>query len=506
MDQLIRLREILSIPILVLLILPHMADSGTGGRDSHPENARSGACGNVAFIGRGQSSRLPDQYQAAVVDPGPHQQYLARLAMSQLPEITCQAVEGIAFVARPLTQGAKALVNSTTPDLIIVSAAPGFASEEELNVKFTVLAGENSEQRARDKLAADLRVWPETIQAIMHEAGHNVSYLIDSVTEGTSVRQAWEPGAVAAAREAVDRTRLSGGLLKEWARLNEGFADADLGLEYDESRLQDSTVEPPTGFFTNYGGNSAGEDIAEMSSWLAFIPFHKQFTLGDIETLDIGFYPEIQPALPYKTACEKLSATTGDGIPGDLAAVYTKANFLVDLGVAKEEDLKACIGDGTIGLKRTGNDAGFEVFRGSDWNIINEYKGGLTMLRKPESVWIAAKNSITKNGKEYPAILELSIRIEDDGYPRGLYRIRACKAFFNPTVESLLPDADVALHLWVQGVPSNSFCAFTALVLVSRARKGLLEGAIVLQRLIKLSVPPVPEKPEPPIQYTFVVK
>ncbi|REJ78801.1 MAG: hypothetical protein DWQ47_04990 [Acidobacteria bacterium] len=431
---------------------------------------------------------------------------VVRLALERLPEFTCKAVEGIAFVARPLPKAAKALVNSTTPDLIIVSAAQGFASEEDLDVKFTVFEGENSEQRAKDKLAADLRVWPETIQAIVHEAAHCATYLIDSVTEGTTQRQAWEAGAVAAAREIVESTRLKGGLLKEWNRVNESFEDADLGGEYDETRLQDSSIEPPGGFFTNYGGHSPEEDIAETASWLAFLPFHKEFKLADIETLDIGFYPDLRPAYPSNTACEQLSATDTVTIPGGLAAVFTKMNFLVDLGLVTEDDFRSCIGTGKIGLQRAGSETGFEVFGGADRRIINEYKTGFTMLRKEDSVWIAGKNSITREGKEYPAILELSLRIEDDGYPRGLYEIVACKAFLNPTVERLLPDADASMHLWVQGVPSNSFCAFTALVLVTRARRGLLEGAVVLQRLIKLSVPPVPEKPDPPVIYTFVVR
>jgi hypothetical protein len=342
----------------------------------------------------------------------------------------------------------------------------------------------------------------------MHEAGHNATYLLDSVTEDSQIPDVWDSGAVAAANAAIERTRLKGGFQKEWERLNEGFEDEDLSSEYDESRLQDPKVAPPKGFMSYYGGHSVEEDIAEVESWLAFLPFYENFKLSDISTLDIGYFPDLQPAFELKTACEKLSATRGVGIPGDLASVYTKANLLVDLGMVKEEDMKACIGQGTVGLKRVdrGSGKGFQVFDGNDWSILNEYDQGLTMLRKEDSVKILAKNVITRDGKEYPAILELILRIENDGYPRGLYAIKKCEAFLYSALRMLIPDSDAAFSLYVEGVRSNSFCAFTALVLVSRARRGLIEGAVVLQRLVKFSVPPVPEKPEPPIQYTFVVK
>lgn len=463
------------------------------------------SCQDVKILTRGQGSLLPKQYRSAIVEAGPNQKLVAALAMSRLTDLGCKAVEGIAFVNVILPQGAKALVNSKTPDLIIVSAARGFASETDLDVKFTVFTGENSAERARNKLAADLRIWPETVQAIMHEAGHNVTYLIDSVTEGSTVEKAWEPGATAAAKEAVQRTRLKGGFLKEWKRVNEGFQDNGLGGEYDASRLQDSSLEPPNGFFTNYAGKNAEEDIAETASWIAFLPFQENLRLVDISTLDLGYYPDLRLAFPSKTACESLRATDKVGIAGNLAAVYTKAYFLVDLGIVRESDLESCIGNGKIGLKRTGSAPGFEVYRDTNWKIINEYRQGLSMIRRDDSIWIGAKNVITKNGKTHPAILELVIRIEDDGYPRGLYKINRCAGFLPSSLQKLVPDADAAFHLTVQGVKSNSFCAFTALVLVTRAKVGILEGAVVLQRLVKFSFPPVQEKPEPPVQYTFLV-
>lgn len=510
----------LALAICVFTAVPFITTAGAYqfARKSHHvvSGQASTDCTDVHFITRGEASKLPEPYGFSVVDPKPSQKLAAKLAMSALPELLCKAVEGIAFVDTMLPKGAKAMVSSKAPDLVIVCAKPGFASESDLNVKFTSFTSMPTspanrmtpEERSKAKLAADLRAWSRTIQAITHESGHNATYLIDSITDAHTVKDVWDPDAVAAAKEAIQRTRIKAGLAEEWGKLNGRFEEVDLAGDYDGSRLQDASAPAPKGFMTVYAGHDVLEDIAETESWMSFKLFQENFTLGDITTLDLGVYPDLKPQFEYRTACEDLQKANSQGIPGGLAAIYTKMNFIVDLGFATQEAFDHCIGNGKVGLKRLqrGTGLGFQVFDGENWNIINEYDKQVTYVREADKIKIGARNVIKKNGKEYPAILGLEIAIDPGSMPRGVYKISKCNKFPLYVTDRVRPASDAMFTLDVAGVRSNSFCAYNALVLVSRATRRRMEGAVVLQKLVKFSAPPVPEKPKYPVQYTFVLR
>ncbi len=465
------------------------------------------ACG-VQFLGKDDKVDVPEKYRDYLLDPGPHQRFVGAMALDALPDLACKAVKRIAFVKIGLPQGAKGLTDDRFPDLIIVGAAVGatVASENELNVRYTFNterpAGSgnmSAEQYFRQQLAKNLTIWPQTIQAILHEAAHCASYLLDSASDSSEIRNVWDAGAVSEARRIVENLGLQGGVLSEWRRMNEVFAREDMALAYDDTRVQDSKMPAVLGYLTHYGGHDAKEDIAEAISWLQFLRVYKDLQLRDIETLDLGWYPDVQPFLQFTTDCEELSQTTDGGVTLRFAAIYTKLNFLLDSELVTEQEVQSCVGSGKVGIRPGGVPAG-NGFHRVDYQT-REYMYTHRDIRPGFPVSASALPTFRilgtgvltdEAGKTHDTTMSLDfVTTEKPSIPRGFYRIRGLLVVCaGPQLGS-----EATFELTVQDAPSMSFCAVSGNVLITRASRAFIEGSMFIGRAKKEVLVPIPEVP-----------
>ena len=454
----------------------------------------SSQCPHVKVLTRGQNALVEEPYRHKIKNPGPNQREALKAALDALPPVVCQSVQMVVFLDDTLASAPEALawVGKSRPSLINISAVPGGASEERLDLDLSDIPGMDEEENQKRKESM-VKIWPEVIHSIIHEAYHCATHLLDSFSpDAVEPRDGhgWPASAKQVARPLAEKARVIKGFRSEWERVNREFADLEFGSTYENSRVG-RKEEPPKGFMTIYGGKSAGEDIAEAASWAVAKPI--------LESTYAGVRPDVSE---WKNACTKMRAHQGDGIPPQYAALYTKLSFLRDVGFITEEILESCAG--SIALKGTEGGDGFHYFNYDTGEPFTSYKTDFQVQRKPDTLNISAWGHLKLPDKSLPAVTELEFWVEDPALPRGIYAIDRCNDYIP---FGTLPFASsVKFRRDVVDNRSQSICAYKAKVLVTSATVDRIEGAAVLQKVWKFSAPPVPEVAGFPVRVVFTYK
>lgn len=451
----------------------------------------SAKCPHVRILTRSDRELAEPPYDTSIIEPQENQRKALGIALDALPPVVCQSVRMVVFVNATLASSPEALawVGRSRPGLITVSAVAGGASEARLTLDMSDIPG-MSEENNEARKASMAKVWPEVIHSIIHEAYHNATHLIDSFSphafepvEGHE----WPAQAKAAARPYVEKTRVQGGFNAEWARVNEAFEDAELSGDYDRSRVG-REAQPPRGFMTIYGGHSPGEDIAEAASWAIALPI--------LKTPIQGVMPDVSE---WKFACTDMKSHSGGGIPPQFVALYTKLNFLRDVGFITEEALEDCAG--SIGLGDTDGANGFHYFSYENRSPLTSYTTDFTIQRDEDTFFIGAWGNLKMQDQSKPALTSLKFWVPRPALPRGYYEINQCNDFLPNFAASLV--APAMFRRDVMDVRSQSICAREARVLVLSATTDQVLGSAVVLNAWKFSAPPVPETGGMPVRVVF---
>ncbi|NNE98566.1 MAG: hypothetical protein HKN25_06055 [Pyrinomonadaceae bacterium] len=517
------------------------------------------------------TSKVPEGYRESVITPGANQEQLLRLAFSAVPEFVCKSVNKVVFVSKR-NGDAAAFVRSKYPDLVIVVApedttrSDNFPTEDRLafsgeDEEITRIYRQNSDPVARKSVVKELvenrleMVWSRAIKTIIHEATHSATNLLEkSKTEdpneyycssyesnpfsrGFKVRDAdyypdfWDAGARSEAGRIVEQTGLQEGLYNEWCRMQKKFVEMKLSLDYDSDTKSDETALPMKGFFSKYGQRNPAEDIAEIASLIQFNHYRAQgaLTVGDLPHLDSSVFSKLEEenaawivnwsdfanielSHDYFNVCkEDMQTTTKIGISPDFVAIYTKMNFLRDLGFITEEAYKTCIGDGKIGLQNGGKETnGFHRlnYETGEWKYRHNIdKIGYTIVNPDNGdsdpgLFIIIGSGIlnAENGKKYNMSMWLRFnKTNGKNLPRGIYKLdwdwesllsgvtrRPCPPLFSST------DSPWTFYANVEKAPSRSFCAVNGQILVTRSSKDLIEATMIVNKVLKrVGGPPV---------------
>lgn len=499
--------------------------------------------------------KFPDAYKYKIVEKyGPNQEQLIQTAFSAVPPFVCKAVNRVAFVT--MNNGdARAWVDAKRPDLLLVVAAPTtgklvFATEEDLKGKGLFLGDTGSGEliSARKTLKSRFEVWSLTIKTVMHEATHSAINLLESIKSdpednlcsdyekfyltrviasetggdtGFKAHKAdyypdfFESGAKTDGKSIRDKTGLQEGLYNEWCRMQKAFLEAKMAPDYDQDIKADNSTDPPEkGFFSKYGQRNPTEDIAEVASLIQFNLYEtqKNLTVGNLQhtVLSEGErqrYKDIDFAHEYYNVCkEKLQTTSEIGVPPDLAAIFTKMSFLLDIGFITEEAYKACKRGGKLGLQNGGKETtGFHVldfetgaFKHS-YELTNIGHAPVGSESDDRSFILIGKGNIEDGGKQRN--LDFWLRFNTTrtnesekiyNLPRGIYKldwdwqlfpgqakVSPCPPLFSET------DAPFTFYVNSEDAPSRSFCTVNGQILVTRSSKDFFEATLYVHKVLK---------------------
>jgi len=374
----------------------------------------------------------------------------------------------------------------------MTNRCPGGASEARLTLDLSDIPSMSEERNAARK-ASMVKIWPEVVHSIIHEAYHSATHLIDSFSPDAGELadgHGWPSDARSAARPYVEKTRVQGGFRTEWSRLNEEFEADDLSGDYESGRVG-REQQPPRGFMTIYGGKSPGEDIAEAASWAVVLPILEQPVEGVI--------PDVSD---WKYACTDMQGHTEGGIPPNFVALYTKLNFLRDIGFITDQALEKCAG--SIRLEDADGANGFHYFSYSDRTLLTSYTTDFSIQREADAFLISAWGNLNVQSGAKPAVTQLKIWVEDPALPRGYYSIGQCNDFVPRVAASLV--APAMFRRDVMDTRAQSICAYEARVLVTSATTDRIEGSAIIIKAWKFSAPPVPEVAGMPVRVVFTYK
>lgn len=253
-----------------------------------------------------------------VADPGPTQREYVEKARQLMTPFVCAAVRRVAFIETD-NESVEGWVSPTRPDLIHLPEA--LAGERLLH-----RLSRNAERRAR------------TLHSLVHEATHAASNLLkqydasaDEVTLSSKAGQAlfgsdeWTDAGRNEARRIVERSRLRSGLYTEWDALHESLVKAGLARPYhgEGNKHMEPDALQVHGFTTGYGGDKAGEDIAELTA--------------AIRTRDVNA-EEGRSEAPRDVACQVMRKQPGPGVPDGFTPFFTKVGFLHSVGFISDDD------------------------------------------------------------------------------------------------------------------------------------------------------------------------
>jgi hypothetical protein len=454
----------------------------------------SSKCPHVRILTRGDRDLVEPPYDAAIINPRVKQKKALAEALDSLPPVVCQSVQMVVFLNATLASAPEALawVGKSRPSLINISAVQGGASEARLTFDLRDIEAMSPENNAARK-ASMVKVWPEVVHSIIHEAYHSATHLIDSFSPDAAELAAghdWPAEARQFAEPFVEKARVRGGFRAEWARMNEEFEDENLSGEYDGARVGRAEA-PPIGFMTIYAGKSPGEDIAETASWAIAQPILRASVEGAV--------PDISE---WRIACTDMQAHDEENIPSKFAALYTKLNFLRDVGFITNESLDECAGP--VRLEGADGSNGFHYFSYQSGAPLTSYTTDFSIQREPDALHISAWGNLQMQNESRSAVTKLQIWVDDPALPRGLYAIGQCNDFVPRIAASIV--APAMFRRDVMDIRSQSICAYQAMVLVTSATTDQIEGVVVLQKAWKFSAPPVPEVGGFPVRVVFVFR
>ncbi|MGA9572842.1 MAG: hypothetical protein WBS20_02725, partial [Lysobacterales bacterium] len=259
--------------------------------------------------------------------PGPYQLASTQAALARMTPLLCQSIGRIAFAYVPDIGNTLAAVNS-------------FGAGDTLMINISTLL---SEEELETKLSRRLM-----LQAtIAHEAGHAAETLLTVESSGNdrllerNYSGSWGFPARTLANKTIENVRLEVGMEAEWRRMHESFVAVGWARDYGQfpsERGDPPAWNPPdivnAGFISQYASTNWAEDIADTVAYAYY-----SRTVGDAyEANGVG-------NLRGDVGCIEMNAYHENNLPSRFAALYTKLQFLKDLGLVYPEGVKECTGD-----------------------------------------------------------------------------------------------------------------------------------------------------------------
>lgn len=427
-----------------------------------------GRCTHVKVLGADDTDQISWEHDGGLLsdnsrlmDARPNQLDALGEALDMVPEVLCNAVQKVAFIYRAPEEDKTTVVDAWTK------------SNDRQNLVYLNTWDELYWNQNKINKTPSFRA--AAIQRMIHETTHSAIRMIqsqqkaspDGLLQQRAEASLWPASAQQLASDIIKKNRLDVGLLREWQRMHDAFVSADMSSPYwgEEwpQRKNSMTAEQLTsaGLTSAYGGESAMEDIAEMTSW----------AIVRGATVD-----------PEDAACRVMNRRTGSSVSGDDAAVFTKLGFVRTLGFISEQHYKNCVGS----LKIEIPGPGFHSY--VDGNLSRSYTGnpraGVGSGRGQDEEQLIA--NITADGTaatssgSFPATISLQLNVTpiiddispaDVSYPRGIYFIGFRLSEHN-RLQITNRDDDKLIMDVGQGV-----------ALVSRASTDGIEGSVAVQRI-----------------------
>lgn len=411
--------------------------------------------------------------------PGPYQLAATQAALARLTPLLCQSVRRIAFAYVPDVDSVLAAVNSFgAGDLMMINIST-LLSEEELETKLS----------RRLMLQA----------TIAHEAGHAAETLLTVESSGNdrllarNYSGSWGFPARTLANKTIENVRLEVGMEAEWQRMHESFVAVNWAKGY--GNFPSERGDPPAwnpsdivnaGFISQYASTNWAEDIADTVAYA----YYSRIVGDAYEENDVGH-------LRGDFGCIEMNAYQEENLPSRLAALYTKLQFLKDLGLVHPEGVKECTGE-NLGVPRDA--PGFHVWQEGSKKRSFQNQLAAHIGTRESGVPVFEMEGAGQAGfgdKTYPARVKLRLdlgnRFQDFdkvSWPRGVYDL------------GLTGNNNFSIRL--DGAKAGNFDAMDGFVLVAESSAKRIAGSIVLQRVFRLSAPlPVPERYDPPLVVRF---
>lgn len=415
--------------------------------------------------------------------PGPYQLAATQAALARMTPLLCQSIGRIVFAHVPAAGKKLAGVNSLTAGDLILINITDILSEEALVA--------NAARRLM-------------LQATLaHEAGHTAETLLTvegSANAGpvkTVLKQnysgSWGFPARTLANKTIENVRLEAGMRAEWLRMHTSFQDH--GWAGDYGQFPEERGNPPAweaediaraGFISHYASTNWADDIAESVAWA----YYSRITAD-------AYAENHFERFRLDHGCIQMQSYRKPNLPAQYAALYTKLQFLKDLGLVYPQGVKECTGD-DLGVPQ--DEPGFHVWQ--DGSKKRSYQIGLSahIGTKQNGVPVFEMEGGGDAGfgdKTYPAKVKLRLDLgnrfdsfDKVSWPRGVYEL------------GLTGDNNFSIRL--DGAKAGNFDAMDGFVLVAESSAKRIAGSIVLQRVFRLSAPiPVPERYDPPLVVRF---
>ena len=414
----------------------------------------------------------------------PRSKQLAHLpvALEYFTPFLCQAVRRIVFVKLPNSPGVSGWNASNDRQDLIYLNTIGTSSWNNDNLNATSVS----------------RV--KAIKDLVHESAHAAIRLLQSRQKSYPIQPKgifkiqWRPnpdlwGTTAGdmAKDVIQRLRLEKGVLREWLRLHNSFQAFGYAGEYYRDNWQQTSTAAlnhvKNGFTSAYGGKNPMEDIAELTGWAI---------TGDL------FTGRLETELKDE-ACTTLSDQVKTGVPGRFAAVYTKLTFLKNMGLIDAGSYDKCVG--RVGLVIDG--PGFHRVAGGQEG--KTYRNNLTgKLGSDEYTGnhvfvVEAEGPVEFGGESFTGVFSLKLSVADGGddidlvsWPRGIYSLSGDSDILFGDGKTV-PGAN-QFWLRVKDKPAGTLVSIQGLALVVNGSEDLIEGSIVLQKVLRPYAPmPVPQ-------------
>lgn len=428
------------------------------------------AC-TLTVLADAAAERVSDDYRTSIVAAGDYQRSLLRETARYMTPLLCAGVRDVVYVAGEPGDGERAVlgwVNITrSPSLLYVNSLPNRASEADLAPR----AGYHHVGN----------VWATAIETLLHESTHAAVNLLNtqvvegdctlwffSCDEATDASQ-WPDSSVTLARATMERLRLRVSFQAEWSRLHRSFVAVGLAKPHGE-RLPASQV-PGAGFMTSYGGTEASEDIADIVA---------QVQASGISSFD-AIPAEVNRGERADLGCMAF-ADVETGVPGKVAALYTKILLVRDAGLVSPEAAAACTGSAGIDTRGA---AGIHFFT-HEGEFRRSFSDGLEARIGADGdrfkFQLAAEGTMSLAGEEHAATFLLTLDvgptaedIERVSWPRGIYRLGLLGE--NTLVISVPDENHVTYHV------------DDGMVLITSATTESIEGSIVMNRATRPHAP-----------------
>ncbi len=411
--------------------------------------------------------------------PGPYQLAATQAALARMTPLLCQSIARIAFAYVPDVGNLLAAVKSVgAGDLLMINIST-LLSEAEL-----------------EKMLSRRLMLQATIA---HEAGHAAETLLTVESSGNdkllqdNYSGAWGFPARTLTNKTIENVRLEVGMEAEWQRIQASFVNVDWAKDYNQfpSEQGDPPAWSPSdvanaGFISQYASTNWAEDIADTVAHA----YYSRIVGEAYEQNGVGHLRE-------DYGCIEMNAYHEKNLPSQFAALYTKLQFLKDLGLIHPQGVKECTGE-DLGVPK--DEPGFHIWQEGNKKRSFQNQLAAHIGTKDSGVPVFEMEGTGQAGfgdKMYPAKVKLRLDLgnrfqsfDKVSWPRGVYEL------------GLTGDNNFTIRL--DGAKAGNFDAMDGFVLVAESSAKRIAGSIVLQRVFRLSAPlPVPERYDPPLVVRF---